>query len=116
LSVKTLTPEENFSGRQKTLLSQNSVRNVSCQQVGPDVREQSISFEPSYVFKKLQMQDHHFTASELTQCVRHNGWICLWISTVTDCIHAEIAQLVAHTTSNTPTLICLIIFTKLKRN
>jgi len=32
-----------------------------CQQSGPDITEQSISFESNYVFKNLQLQDLDFT-------------------------------------------------------
>ena len=59
---------------------------------------------------------HLFHSSELTQCDRHKVWMCLWISTVTFCIHPDFVQPVEHKSSNTPSLICNILFVKLQCN
>jgi hypothetical protein len=60
---KTLTPEENFIGRQTTLLPQNSVnctvtlRYIEiCRNVSPDIRAQLIFFESNYVFSTLNAE------------------------------------------------------------
>ena len=73
-----------------------------CQQVGPDTTAHSISVESNYVFKKLQMQDLHFTpvispSATGTKC----GTAC---------------ESLQHMTSKWPSLICLTIFVKLQRN
>jgi hypothetical protein len=54
-----------------------------CQNVGLDTTAQSISDESNYVFLQTTNPGPWLHSSELTQCDRHKGWICLWISTVT---------------------------------
>jgi hypothetical protein len=44
-----------------------------CQNVGPDITAQSISFESNYVFKELQMQELDFTVVKSPSATDTNG-------------------------------------------